>query len=99
MNELWKYKYFKVLICVITSYSIHYTKLYEVNVLPVETPPVLNNLGLSKKVKDFAADIIGSENIVETQPEMVGEDFGKYGLTPEDVPICLIWLGSSYNFV
>lgn len=26
---------------------------------------------------------------------MVGEDFGKYGRTPEKVPICLIWLGST----
>jgi hippurate hydrolase len=26
---------------------------------------------------------------------MVAEDFGKYGLTPEKVPICLIWLGST----
>ncbi|MDD4144519.1 MAG: hypothetical protein PHN68_07780, partial [Prolixibacteraceae bacterium] len=26
---------------------------------------------------------------------MVGEDFGKYGRTPERVPICLIWLGST----
>jgi hippurate hydrolase len=26
---------------------------------------------------------------------MVSEDFGKYGLTPEKVPICLIWLGST----
>ena len=26
---------------------------------------------------------------------MVGEDFGKYGHTPEDVPINLIWLGST----
>ncbi|MBA7574874.1 hypothetical protein ES708_16689 [subsurface metagenome] len=26
---------------------------------------------------------------------MVGEDFGIYGRTPEKVPICLIWLGST----
>ena len=26
---------------------------------------------------------------------MVGEDFGKYGRTPENIPICLIWLGST----
>ena len=27
-------------------------------------------------------------------PLMVGEDFGQYGLTPEKVPICLMWLGA-----
>ena len=26
---------------------------------------------------------------------MVGEDFGKYGRTPENIPICLMWLGST----
>lgn len=70
-------------------------KLPKVFVDPSETPPVLNDNELSTKVVRFAEDIIGQENIIETQPEMVGEDFGKYGLTPEDVPICLIWLGST----
>ncbi|MCK3683346.1 amidohydrolase [Maribellus sp. YY47] len=70
-------------------------KLPLVHVLPVETPPVINNAALSEKVKHFASDMIGVENIVETQPEMVGEDFGKYGRTPENIPICLIWLGST----
>lgn len=70
-------------------------KLPKVFVDPVETPPVLNNAELSKKIDGFAEKIISRENIIETQPEMVGEDFGKYGLTPENVPICLIWLGST----
>lgn len=38
---------------------------------------------------------MGVENIVKTAPAMVGEDFGKYGYTPEKIPICLIWLGST----
>ena len=70
-------------------------KLPFVDVFAVETPPVLNDDVLSAKVSGFAADIIGKENIIETQSEMVGEDFGKYGRTEEDIPICLIWLGST----
>jgi len=70
-------------------------KLPLVYVVPVETPPVLNHPELSKQIAGFASEIIGLENIVETQPEMVGEDFGKYGLTPENIPICLMWLGST----
>lgn len=62
---------------------------------PAETPPVLNAPELSKQIEGFASPLIGAENIIETQPEMVGEDFGNYGLTPENVPICLIWLGST----
>lgn len=70
-------------------------KLPNVFVSPVETPPVLNNQNLSKKVNVFASNILGTENILETSPAMVGEDFGIYGRTPEKVPICLIWLGST----
>ena len=70
-------------------------KLPNVFVSPVETPPVLNNAALSKKIDGFATEIIGTENIVETSPAMVGEDFGKYGRTPENIPICLMWLGST----
>ena len=43
----------------------------------------------------FASDIIGDSNVLKVNPAMVAEDFGKYGLTPEKVPICLIWLGST----
>ena len=70
-------------------------KLPKVFVLPGETPPVLNNVELSKNINVFASDVIGAENIVITAPAMVGEDFGKYGRTPENIPICLIWLGST----
>ncbi len=64
-------------------------------VSPVETPPVLNNHELSKQLHGFASGIISTKKILKTSPEMVSEDFGKYGLTKENVPICLIWLGST----
>jgi len=66
-----------------------------VYVSPVETPPVLNDAELSNRLNGFVAEVIGEENIVVTSPAMVGEDFGKYGRTPDKVPICLIWLGST----
>lgn len=70
-------------------------QLPEVVVLDEYTPPVLNNPELSEKLQGFASKIIGPENIVKTAPAMVGEDFGVYGRTPENIPICLIWLGST----
>lgn len=70
-------------------------KLPLVSIENAETPPVVNNEELSAKIKDFATEIIGAENIVKTTPAMVGEDFGKYGRTAEKIPICLIWLGST----
>lgn len=77
------------------SAGVSNDNLPEVYVLPVDTPPVLNNKELSKKINVFATEIIGADNIIETSPAMVGEDFGKYGRTHENVPICLIWLGST----
>ena len=70
-------------------------KLPLVKIESEETPPVINNQELSEKIREFAAGTIGNENIVKTAPAMVGEDFGKFGRTPENVPICLIWLGST----
>ena len=70
-------------------------QLPEVTVLPADTPPVLNNEELAKNIHSFASEIIGTENILQTSPAMVGEDFGKYGRTPENIPICLMWLGST----
>ena len=70
-------------------------KLPLVKIEPAETPPVINNPEVSEKIKGFAEEIIGAKNIEKTLPAMVGEDFGKYGRTPENIPICLIWLGST----
>jgi len=67
----------------------------EVNVSPVETPPVINDTELAGMVKEYASGIIGPDNIKEVSPAMVAEDFSQYGRTPENVPICLIWLGST----
>lgn len=66
-----------------------------VEIEEAETPPVINNEALSLKIRDIASKAIGESNILKTSPAMVGEDFGKYGKTPENIPICLIWLGST----
>jgi hippurate hydrolase len=70
-------------------------QLAEVIIEDAETPPVLNNPELTGKVMRFASESIGRENITSVNPAMVGEDFGKYGHTPEELPINLIWLGST----
>lgn len=70
-------------------------QLPEVKLLPADTPPVLNDEKLVESINSFASEIIGAENIQQTSPAMVGEDFGKYGRTPENIPICLMWLGST----
>ena len=70
-------------------------KLPVVQIEEAETPPVVNNEKLVADLKLLAQQSIGVQNIIKTTPAMVGEDFGKYGKTPENIPICLIWLGST----
>lgn len=67
----------------------------EVNITEDDTPPVINDPELTSKTRKHARLTIGEDNIISTPPAMVGEDFGKYGHTPEDVSINLIWLGST----
>jgi len=57
------------------------------------TPPVINDPELTSRLAGALSRVIGEEQVIRVDPLMVGEDFGKYGLTPEDVPICLMWLG------
>ncbi len=70
-------------------------KLPVVKIDKAETPPVVNNEKLSETLREITATTIGEQNIIKTKPAMVGEDFGEYGKTPENIPVCLIWLGST----
>ncbi len=70
-------------------------RLPEVWVKPGVRPPVINDEYLYKKIYEYSGEVLGEENIINVDPAMVGEDFGLYACTPENVPICLIWLGST----
>ncbi len=68
--------------------------LPEIKLSNSPTPPVVNDAWLANSIRTFASSVLGDKNVISIPPSMVGEDFGKYGLTPEKVPICLMWLGS-----
>lgn len=57
------------------------------------TPPVVNNSNLVLKAIEPMKQILGDENVIQVEPLTVGEDFGKYGRTEENIPIALFWLG------
>ncbi len=57
------------------------------------TPPVVNNENLVLKAINPMKQILGNDNVLQVEPLTVGEDFGKYGLTDEKIPIALFWLG------
>jgi len=67
-------------------------------VIPEEfTPANYNNPELVAKVKTSASAQIGEENVLYAEPQMVGEDFSRYGSTEHKVPTVLYWLGTVPN--
>ncbi|RLD36633.1 MAG: amidohydrolase [Bacteroidetes bacterium] len=57
------------------------------------TPPVVNNSSLVLKAIEPMKQLLGDKNVIQVEPLTVGEDFGKYGRTKENIPIALFWLG------
>ncbi len=58
------------------------------------TPANFNHPDLIDKLTASAAKAVGSQNVVEAEPQMVGEDFSRYGKTEHKVPTALFWLGT-----
>ena len=58
------------------------------------TPANYNHPVLVDQMKVSAATAIGGENVLVAEPQMVGEDFARFGQTEEQVPTVLFWLGT-----
>ena len=58
------------------------------------TPANYNDELLIDIMTDVSNSIIGEENVVIAEPQMVGEDFARYGSTEEDIPTAMYWLGT-----
>lgn len=69
-------------------------KFPEVIVKDEYTPPVINNKELTATWVNVLNNTLGDENVIQVDPVMAGEDFGRYGYTKENIPICLMWLGT-----
>jgi amidohydrolase len=60
-------------------------------------PPVINDDAFTEKVSVAMKNCLGADQVIDVKPLMVSEDFGRYGLTEEKIPICIYWLGVSGN--
>ena len=60
----------------------------------VFTPATYNDPDLMSQVVQSLKKAIGDENVQELNPVMGGEDFGRYGRTKHQVPVCMLWLGA-----
>jgi hippurate hydrolase len=59
------------------------------------TPSVYNTPELVMRVADVCRAIVGTDNVVERDPTMGGEDFGRYGRGEKSIPICMYRLGAT----
>ena len=69
-------------------------KMPEVIIPDVYTPSNYNHPELVTQIEASASKVIGEENVLYAEPQMVGEDFARYGKTKEQVPTVLFWLGT-----
>ncbi len=58
------------------------------------TPANYNDEILIDIMTNVSNFIIGKENVVTVEPQMVGEDFARYGSTKENIPTAMYWLGT-----
>ena len=69
-------------------------KMPEISYTDTYTPANYNNPELVNLLTASAISAIGNENVLYAEPQMVGEDFSRYGQTEHQVPAVLFWLGT-----
>jgi metal-dependent amidase/aminoacylase/carboxypeptidase family protein len=90
MNEEWRAKAHDLIRKYIIETATTFGATAEVNI-DKGYPMVFNNEALHVKVKGFANELLGSENVFETELRMGAEDFAFYG---EKIPGCFFRLGA-----
>ena len=58
------------------------------------TPATYNDPALTRRVREAFNAWLGADNVKSIDPEMGGEDFGRFGRTVEKVPVCLFRIGA-----
>lgn len=58
------------------------------------TPANYNQPAMVDKLVTSAGKTIGATNVLDAEPQMVGEDYAMYGRTEHNVPSVLYWLGT-----
>ena len=68
--------------------------LPEVTLLGPGTPALYNDPNLTARVTGVWADAFGKASVIERKATMAGEDFSRYTMTPDKIPVFLAWLGT-----
>ena len=69
-------------------------KYPKVTIPETYTPANYNNPELVDAMIVAAGKAIGDDHVVDAEPQMVGEDFARFGQTEDQVPTVLFWLGT-----
>ena len=69
-------------------------KLPEVIIPDVYTPANYNHPELVRSIRQSALKVLDQSAVEVSEPQMVGEDFARYGSTEHKVPTVLFWLGT-----
>lgn len=57
------------------------------------TPVLVNDTALIERLRGVFTALFGTDSAVNRKPTMGGEDFSRYGMTKEKIPVCMFWLG------
>ena len=68
--------------------------LPEIKVSTPGTPSLYNDPDLTARVGKVWAGAFGEQNIIQRKASMAGEDFSRYAMTDEKIPVFLAWLGT-----
>jgi amidohydrolase len=58
------------------------------------TPSTYNDPELTRRLAGVFEKQLGPANVVKMEPVMGGEDFGRFGLEGQQIPVALFWLGA-----
>jgi hippurate hydrolase len=58
------------------------------------TPSLYNDPVLAERITNVFKGILGEDNVVQLPPEMIGEDFGRYGRVDPPIPTLMFSLGT-----
>lgn len=69
-------------------------KMPKVTISDTFVPSNYNTPAMVQTIMASAKKVIGTDNVVDAEPQMVGEDYAHYGQTKHKVPSALYWLGT-----
>ncbi len=69
-------------------------KIPKISISEPMTPATVNDLALTSRLVGVFKNTFGEKQVVETDPYMVGEDFSRFVMPDNSVPIFMFWLGT-----